>query len=59
MIFLFFAHSNLDILFKGALTNKRHKNFDHLFDFALEGLEEFNYRKLRYNRQDIITVFTK
>ena len=41
----FFAHSNLDILFKGALNNKIHKKFDHLFDFALEGLEEFNYRR--------------
>ena len=30
-----------------ALTNKRHKIFDHLFDFALEGLEEFNYRKTK------------
>ena len=45
--FFFFAHSNLDILFKGALTNKKHKNFGHLFDFALEGLEEFNYRKTK------------
>ena len=47
MIFFFFAHYNLDILFKGALTNKRHKKIDHLFDFALEGLEEFNYRKTK------------
>ena len=34
-------------MFKGALANKRHINFDHLFDFALEGLKEFNYRKTR------------
>nr|UNI92469.1 hypothetical protein [Silvetia siliquosa] len=45
--FFFFAPSNLDILFQGGLNNKRHKNFDHLFDFALEGLEQFNYRKTR------------
>ena len=37
--FFFFAHSNLDILFKGALTNKRHKIFDHLFDFTETLLE--------------------
>ena len=45
MYLFIFAHSNLDILFKVALNNKRHENFYHLFDFALEGLEEFNYRK--------------
>ena len=45
MDFFCFAHSNLDILFKGSLNNKRYTNFDHLFDFALEGLEEFNHRK--------------
>ena len=47
MFFFFFAHSNLDILLKGALNNKRYKDFNHLFDFSQEGLEEFNYRKTK------------
>lgn len=45
--YFFWSHSNLDILLKGAFNNKRYKDFDYLFDFALEGLEEFNYRKTK------------
>ena len=55
----FFAHSNLDMLFKGALNNKICKKFDNLFDFALEGLEELNYRKTKIQSPKHHTSFHK